>query len=65
MQQDAWRDKHKTISKWTEMMKCERCGKEMPRKNSKQRYCIKCGNIVNREWTRDRARERAKLRNNW
>ena len=44
------------------MMKCERCGKEMTRKNSKQRYCIKCGNIVNREWTRDRARERAKTR---
>ena len=61
MQQSQWRDKHKTTS-WTEIMKCERCWKEMTRKNSKQKYCIKCGNIVNREWTRDRARERAKLR---
>lgn len=50
------------------MMKCERCGKEITRKNSKQRYCIKCWNIANREATREKAREkareRARLRNN-
>lgn len=50
-------------SKWmSDTMKCERCNKEIKRKNSKQKYCIKCGNIVNRENTRDRARERAKTR---
>lgn len=62
-QQDEWRAKRKNVSsEKKEIMKCERCWKEIKKKNSRQRYCIRCGNIVNREWTRDRAREKAKTR---
>jgi len=37
-----------------EMMKCEKCGKEIVRRNSVQKYCTKCSNLANREKTKAR-----------
>ncbi len=37
-----------------EMMNCEKCGKEIVRRNSVQKYCTKCSNIANREKTKAR-----------
>lgn len=64
LHQHDWREKHKAESskKTVEMMKCEICWMETKRKSSKQRYCIKCWNAINRERTLERAREKARER---
>lgn len=41
-----------------EIMKCEICGKEIKKKNSRQKYCIKCWNLANREKTKKRYKEK-------
>lgn len=41
-----------------ELMKCEICWKQIQKKNCRQKYCIKCGNIVNREKTKKRYKEK-------
>jgi ribosome-binding protein aMBF1 (putative translation factor) len=41
-------------------MKCEICGKEIQKRNSRQKYCIRCGNIANREKTKERQNKKGR-----
>jgi len=41
-----------------EIIQCEICWKPIQKKNSRQKYCIKCWNLVNREQTKKRHKEK-------
>lgn len=43
-------------------MECERCGKEVDRKTSNQKYCYLCNGEVSRELSKLRAAKKKKQR---